>query len=47
MLALNNDEEGKAALSAINFKGVAAAKNKDWDDIRTLNIKNLDHLLQE
>ena len=47
LLALNNDEEGKAALSAINFKGVAAAKNKDWDDIRTLNIKNLDHLLQE
>ncbi len=47
LLALHNDEEGKAALTAINFKGIVTAEDKDWDDIRALNIKNLDHLLKE
>ena len=47
LLSLDDDAEGKALLSAINFKGVATAADKDWDDIRALKIKNLDNLLKE
>ncbi|MCP4598396.1 phosphate/phosphite/phosphonate ABC transporter substrate-binding protein [Neptuniibacter sp.] len=46
LLSMNEDEQGQALLKTINFKGIETAKNKDWDDVRGLNIKLLQHLLQ-
>lgn len=45
LLAMNNDPEGQKLLKTVNFKGIEAAKNSDWDDVRALNIKLLDPLL--
>lgn len=39
MLAMHTDPEGKALLKAINFKGIAPAKDADYDGVRKLNIK--------
>ncbi|NMU25301.1 phosphate ABC transporter substrate-binding protein, partial [Vibrio parahaemolyticus] len=38
-------ENGAKLLKAINFSGIAAAKDEDWDDVRALNITYLDHLM--
>lgn len=46
LLAMNDDPEGQALLKTINFKALEKAENKDWDDVRGLNIKLLEHLLQ-
>ncbi|WP_415900350.1 phosphate/phosphite/phosphonate ABC transporter substrate-binding protein [Neptuniibacter sp. QD48_11] len=45
-LSMNEDPEGKALLKSINFKGMEVAANDDWDDVRDLDIKLLEHLLQ-
>jgi len=47
LLAMNKDAEGQALLKSINFKGMEKAQNSDWDDVRGLNIKLLDHLLEK
>jgi phosphonate transport system substrate-binding protein len=44
-LDMNTDPEGQALLKTINFKGIEAAQNADWDDVRALDIKLLSHLL--
>lgn len=46
LLSMNEDPEGKKLLKGINFKGMQSAEDADWDDVRALNIKLLDHLLQ-
>lgn len=45
MLELDNDSEGQALLERINFKGIEAAQDSDWDDVRNLNITLLDKYL--
>lgn len=47
LLEMNSDPEGKRLLKTINFKGIELAENADWDDVRSLNIKLLDHLLAQ
>ncbi len=39
MLAMEQDPEAKPLLKAINFKGIAPAKDADYDAVRKLNIK--------
>ncbi len=46
LIGMNTDPEGKKLLKTINFKGLQAANNSDWDDVRALNITLLDHLLK-
>ncbi len=47
VLSLNESESGKALLKRINFKqGVEQAEDSDWDDVRALDIKLLDHFLK-
>jgi phosphonate transport system substrate-binding protein len=45
MQQLNESEQGRQLLKGINFKGIAAAKDADWNDIRTLNLDLLDGLV--
>jgi len=40
--ALGQTPEGLALLKGINFKGIEAASNSDWDDVRSLQISELD-----
>ncbi len=42
MLAMHTDPRGKALLKAINFKGIVAAEDADWNDVRALGIELLD-----
>lgn len=46
MLAMSQDPQGKALLAKLNFKGLEEAEDKQWDDVRALNIDLLDKLLQ-
>lgn len=46
LLGMYNSEEGKALLASVKFKNLGPALNSDWDDVRALNIKLLEHLLQ-
>jgi phosphonate transport system substrate-binding protein len=41
LIELSDSAKGKALLESIKFKGVEAAVNKDWDDVRKLGLKNL------
>ena len=45
--ALADDATGRALLQAIGFKGVAAAADADWDDIRALPLERLAPLLRD
>ncbi len=45
LIELADTEEGAMLLKAINFSGIAAAKDEDWDDVRALNITSLEHLM--
>ena len=45
LLNLNESEEGQRLLKSINFKGMESASDTQWDDVRSLDIKLLDHLL--
>jgi phosphonate transport system substrate-binding protein len=38
MASLSADETGQRLLSPLAFKGIAAAQDKDWNDIRALDI---------
>lgn len=43
MLAMGGDPKGGRLLKAISFKqGFEAARNEDWDDVRSLGIRLLD-----
>lgn len=44
MLGLEGDPAGKAALDGIGFKGIAAAQDADYTDVRALHIELLDPL---
>ena len=41
LLSLNDSEQGKALLQAVNFKGITAAKHSDWSDVKSLGIDTL------
>jgi len=38
MIAMANDSEGKGLLKRLSFKGLVAAENREWDDIRALDL---------
>jgi len=42
MVSLADDPAGQEKLKLIGFKGIEAARDADWDDIRQLNITELD-----
>lgn len=46
LLSMSNDPAGQDALKLIGFKGVEAAQNADWDDIRQLNIAEADSQIE-
>lgn len=46
LIGMNTDPKGQALLKSIKFKGLQLSKNSDWDDVRSLNITLLDHLLK-
>ncbi len=41
LLSMSENERGKALLANIKFKGIEAAADADWDDVRKLDIKIL------
>lgn len=43
---MNDDPAGQALLKTINFKGMQAAVNDDWNDVRDLGIALLDQLVK-
>ncbi|MCV6590712.1 MAG: phosphate/phosphite/phosphonate ABC transporter substrate-binding protein [Marinobacterium sp.] len=47
MIAMNDDPEGQVLLKSINFKGMQAARNSDWDDVRALGLNILDKLIRQ
>ena len=47
MIDMYGTESGKKLLKSINFKkGVEAAENDDWDDVRALGIELLESLIK-
>jgi phosphonate transport system substrate-binding protein len=42
MASLSADETGQRLLAPLAFKGIAAAQDKEWNDIRALDIKLLE-----
>ena len=42
MTSLSADEAGQRLLAPLAFKGIAAAQDKEWNDIRALDIKLLE-----
>ena len=47
MVAMADDEAGRALLKGIGFKGVAAAEDGAWDDVRALQLGRLAPLLRD
>lgn len=47
MIRMHEDPRGAALLGGIGFKGLAAAHDAEYDDIRRLDIRLLDHLIKE
>ena len=47
MMEMTNDPLGQSLLKSINFKGITQADDKDWDDVRSLEITLLSHLLEQ
>jgi len=41
LMALDGDMEGKIMLQRMKIKGFVSAENKDWDDVRALNLTEL------
>lgn len=44
MIKLEQSKAGKQLLGGIKIKGIVAAENRDWDDVRSLQISLLDDL---
>ena len=47
MRQLDDSEQGQQLLRQINFKGITAANDSDWDDIRKLNLDLLDGVVAD
>ena len=47
MESLAGDETGRRLLAPLAFKGIAAAQDKEWNDIRALDIKLLERYGKE
>lgn len=47
MQQLDESEQGRQLLGQINFRGVVAARDTDWDDIRGLDIDLLDGMIAQ
>jgi len=47
MLELETNPQDKRLLSSLNFKGIEAAHNSEWDDVRALGIDLLGTLIHE
>ena len=45
MQQLDESEQGRQLLKQINFKGIVAATDADWNDIRKLNLDLLEGLV--
>lgn len=45
LVALDQNEDGRSALSGLNMRGLTAAANEDWDDVRALGLELLDALV--
>ncbi|MEH6444719.1 MAG: PhnD/SsuA/transferrin family substrate-binding protein, partial [Oceanospirillaceae bacterium] len=45
LLGMYDSERGKKLLSSVKFKNLGPAISSDWDDVRALDIKLLEHLL--
>ncbi|MFK7891534.1 MAG: phosphate/phosphite/phosphonate ABC transporter substrate-binding protein [Granulosicoccus sp.] len=45
LLSMNSDIQGKRLLDSINFKGIQASNDSDWDDVRRLGIDLLTHFV--
>jgi phosphonate transport system substrate-binding protein len=45
LAGMSEDPAGQEKLKLIGFKGIEAARDADWDDIRQLNITELDSLI--
>lgn len=39
LFSLHGDETGRRLLEPLSFKGIEAGQDKDWDEVRRLNIK--------
>jgi phosphonate transport system substrate-binding protein len=46
ILKMKDTEKGRKLLDSVKFKNLGRAENRDWDDVRALKIKLLEHLLQ-
>ena len=40
LLQMENDPQGKALLKKIRLKGIEVGVDREWDDVRALNIKS-------
>ncbi len=47
MLAMQQDPRGRELLETVKFKGIEAAQDADWDDVRALGIDLLDELIKK
>jgi phosphonate transport system substrate-binding protein len=46
MTAIDQNDQDKALLTALSFKGFVAGQDRDWDDVRGLGIDLLERLSQ-
>ena len=46
MLAVDTDARGRATLELLGFRGIEAAQDAQWNDIRALGIDTLANLLR-
>lgn len=47
MQSLGGDDAGRRLLAPLAFKGIAAAQDREWDDIRALDIRLLERYSRE
>jgi phosphonate transport system substrate-binding protein len=45
MIGLEDSETGRTLLESLKLKGIEAASDRDWDDIRAMNLHLLDKLI--
>lgn len=45
MIAMSSDAQGRALLEPLNVQGFEAAADRDWDDVRALQIDLLDDMV--
>ena len=47
MLAMHQDPRGRELLETVKFKGIEAAQDAEWDDVRALGINLLNELIKK